>query len=74
MKEEILKKIDEAIITEEKAIPIYAKHLESTLFWSDMLEEYAEKIKKLFQKLKKESLGHKGKLEYIKKIIQGGCE
>ncbi|MGM0442210.1 MAG: hypothetical protein ACQEQC_07310 [Elusimicrobiota bacterium] len=72
MKKDILKKIDEAIITEEKAVPIYAKHLESTLFWSDMPEEYRERIKKLFEKLKEESLGHKGKLEYIKKKIQEG--
>ena len=42
----ILEKIDEAILNEEMAIPIYANHLSSALFYSG----FDEKNKKIIDK------------------------
>lgn len=68
-KEDILKKIDEAILTEEKAMPIYTKHIGNTLFWSGLSKETQNKIKDTFLKLKQESSKHINQLEAAKKLI-----
>ncbi len=71
MNEEILKKIDAAILTEEKAIPIYTKHIGNTLFWSGLGKKTQEDIKKTFIELKEDSGRHVKQLQSIKEMIKG---
>lgn len=69
-KEEIIKKIDEAILTEEKAIPIYMKHIESTMYWSELKEKDRINIRNVFVQLKEDSLKHIEFLNRIKEILE----
>ena len=69
MKDEIIEKINQAILTEDEGIPIYSKHIESTLFWSGLNDEFKQKIQDTLNIIKRESQNHKILLTHIKKII-----
>jgi len=69
LKDEIIEKINQAILTEEEGIPIYSKHIESTLFWSGLNDEFKQKIQDTLNIIKRESRNHKILLTHIKKII-----
>lgn len=58
-KEELLKLLKESEVLEEKSMPVYTKHLNSTIFLSAFSKEEQEKLKKALLILKKESEGHK---------------
>ena len=71
MKEEILKKIDKAIRTEEEGIPIYAKHIDNTLFWSGLIsDEVKEVIRNTLKILTDESKRHKQLLLQVKQLVE----
>ena len=72
IKDKLIKKIDMAILTEEDSLPIYAKHINNTLFWSGLNDEVQIKIKDTLNKLKKESQNHKVFLTQIKRIVSTG--
>lgn len=55
--------LEEAVKTEESAIQIYTRHIESTLFLSGFKEETGDRIKQTLQVLAEESQKHKGWLE-----------
>ena len=69
MKDEIIEKINQAILTEEENIPIYSKHINSTLFWSGLNDEFKQKIQDTLNIIKIGSQNHKIFLTHIKKII-----
>ncbi len=58
-KEDLLKKLKEALAVEEQSIPIYAKHLGPAVFWAGWDEETMEKAKGTFRNLADESKRHK---------------
>ncbi|MDD5464779.1 MAG: hypothetical protein PHP73_00285 [Candidatus Omnitrophica bacterium] len=58
-KEELLKFLKEAEVLEEKSIPVYTKHLDSTLFLSGFSKEEQEELKKVLLILKKGSEEHR---------------
>lgn len=68
-KEDLIKKIDEAISTEEKAIPIYVKHLESLTDLSELEPEQKKKLKEMLEKMRNETREHKNFLENLKEEI-----
>lgn len=59
-KEDLLKELKQALITEEKSIPIYMKHLDLAVFWTGWDEKIAAKVKAVFAHLAQESTRHKG--------------
>ncbi|MFC1693106.1 hypothetical protein ACFL1R_06345 [Candidatus Latescibacterota bacterium] len=69
MKEEIIRKIDDAILMEDSAIPIYSKHIKSTLFWSGLNDEFQKRIKETLDFLTEESQKHVFLLERVKKLL-----
>jgi len=69
LKDEIIEKINQAILTEEEGVPIYSKHIESTLFWSGLNDELKQKIQDTLNIIKRESQNHMILLTHIKKII-----
>ena len=71
-KNELIKKLDKAIILEEMAVPIYNKHLKNTLFLSGYPEEVQKRIKNNLKILSDDSVRHKFMIEELKKIISGG--
>ena len=59
-----------ALMAEEKAVPIYNKHLKSAVFWAGLPEEKSAKIKKVLEFLTKESTFHK---MIVDKILVNSC-
>lgn len=62
----ILDKLNEAMIKEELAVPLYVSHIEQTLFWSGLPMSSQKKIIEGLKILAKESEIH---AIYFKKII-----
>lgn len=73
-KNDLIKKLDKALILEEMAVPIYNKHLKNTLFLSGYPEDVQELIKKNLKILSDDSVRHKFMIEKLKKIISGGSK
>jgi rubrerythrin len=57
-KDDLLASLKESLNTEERAIPIYTRHLNSTLFFSGFSKELQKKIKDTLLTLKSESQRH----------------
>ncbi|MFA7255529.1 MAG: hypothetical protein WC133_05480 [Candidatus Omnitrophota bacterium] len=57
-KEELLVMLRRGLNEEEKAIPLYTKHLGATLFLSGFKPELQVRVKELLLLLKKESESH----------------
>jgi rubrerythrin len=58
-KNELTTILEQALIAEEKAIPIYMKHLKTAVLWTGISEEDVEGIRKTMKVLLDESEGHK---------------
>lgn len=69
-KEKLLKLIEESIVLEEKAVPIYAKHLKSVMFWSHISEDKQKIIVEKLKILSKDTKFHITALNKVKKIIE----
>jgi len=70
-KNDLIISLTESLNTEEKAMPVYTKHLHNTLFFSRFKREDQEKIKKILSILKSESENHKDIFEDLIKQIKG---
>ncbi len=70
-KEELLKVLNEAVMTEERIVPIYDKHLRSAIFWTGIDNDKAETVRRCLQIMIDDSKKHfeitKSLLERIKK-------
>jgi molybdopterin synthase catalytic subunit len=55
---DLLKSLKESLNTEERAMPVYARHLGSTIFFSGFSKDMQEKIKDTLLTLKAESERH----------------
>ena len=69
-KDSVKELINDSIITEELAIPIYEQHLESSLFWSPFSGEEKDYILASLKKLIIESRGHIKILLQLTKILK----
>lgn len=70
-KQELLNLLQEAVKTEESAIPLYTKHISSTLFLSGFDEGAKERIRQILEKLYRESTGHSKIYKKLIDRIQG---
>jgi hypothetical protein len=68
--ETLLKKLEEAIYTEETAVPIYAKHLEAILEFAELSNEQQAQIKAYFEILLKDTKKHQKLFKYIRNQIK----
>ena len=57
-KKHLLKMLDDAIALEDRAIPVYSRHLKTALFWSGLPPEEREHLRIQLNVLEKESLKH----------------
>jgi len=69
-KEELLKLFKEVLDAEEKSIQIYARHLESAMFWAGIDKAKAQEAKMLFKSLIEGSGSHKKIVEGLMDRIQ----
>lgn len=71
-KEKLLNLLEESAKTEESALPLYTRHLSSTLFLSDFDADRQQRILRILQTLENESKGHlKTLLSLMEKIKEG---
>ena len=64
-REELIRRLKEDMLVEETAIPIYAKHLPNTLFWSRLAEEDIGYIRAGLRKLATDSSRHRTSLKML---------
>ncbi len=62
---EIIRLLKEALLSEEKAVPIYNRHLESSVFWTGIDDKKASKARDVLRVLSRDSLRHKMTVEKI---------
>jgi hypothetical protein len=71
---DVLKKIDEAVITEENAVVLYAGHLKAILEWSGLTKEDQKKIKGSLDILINESKIHESVLKTVRSKMEEELE
>lgn len=71
-KEELLKKIKEAIWDEERTFPIHQKHIMQSLAWYGFTPDENRLIRDTLQKLAQETEGHARVLQEIYDAVSGG--
>lgn len=69
-KEALIKKIEDAIIIEEQAIPVYSNHMKVIFSWFKLSKEKKIHLNQIFDTLIKESTKHKLILEKVKEKIK----
>lgn len=69
-KELVIAEINDAIIKEELAVPLYTSHIEQTLFWSGLEKSKQAKMIRGLKTLVKDSRGHAAALRKIMEIYQ----
>ncbi|MEK7118801.1 MAG: hypothetical protein AAB869_04275 [Patescibacteria group bacterium] len=65
---EILQELDAATVKEELALPVYASHIKSVLFWSGLSKEKKERICESLEILLQDSARHVQLLKHIKTL------
>jgi len=73
-KDELLFLLRECLDIEEKAMPVYARHLNNVLFLSDFSEEDRQKVRDILELLNKESEGHRKKFEDLISKVKGSTQ
>ena len=70
-KEALIKSLEKSLLCEEKAIPLYSKHINNTLFLSKFSEKDKDRVRKVLELLAKDSDRHmhifEGLIEKVKK-------
>lgn len=70
-KKALLKMLDDAIILEDRSVPVYNRHLKTALFWSGLPAAEREKLRIQLGILEKESERHSRVLGEMRKKIEG---
>ena len=73
-KEQLLNELNEALKTEESAIPLYTKHVSSTLFLADMEKEKVSRIKEILGILNSDSQKHAEMFKSLINRIEGDAK
>lgn len=58
-KDMLLELLKKGLDGEEKAVPIYTKHLQSAVFWAGLAQKEAQEARRILEQLAVESAGHK---------------
>ena len=69
-KNKLLAMIDDALMKEEKAMPLYSRHLKTALFWSGLSTAVREQLRIQLGILETESNRHAKVLAEMKKKIE----
>jgi rubrerythrin len=68
--DELIKKLDEAIITEENAVVLYAGHLKAVMEWSGLAKKEMAEVKSVLDVLIEESQIHGEILKSMKDELE----
>ncbi len=67
---DVLKKIEEAVITEENAVMLYARHLKAILEWSGLGKEKQKEIRRSLDILISESKMHEKAFKSLRNEVE----
>jgi rubrerythrin len=73
-KEDLIGSLREGLNAEERAIPIYTRHLQNTLFLSGLDKDFSEKIRNTLLRLAEESIQHERIFKALIKHIEGSAK
>lgn len=73
-KQNILHLLDECIKLEDKAIPLYTKHLENPEFFKGVSPEDAERVKKALKTLAHDSQSHRWIFESLRAKVKDALD
>ncbi len=68
----LINALKQSLRTEESVISLYAKHIGSTLFLSNMSKETKEKINSILEILRRESQGHAVHFQKLIRLVEEG--
>jgi len=71
-KEKLVDELEEALNTEESAVPLYAKHISSTLFLSGFTDKSCSRIKEILSELASDSDRHTHMFEQLIEHVKSG--
>jgi hypothetical protein len=71
-KEELISSLQKGLKTEEGAMPLYTKFVDSTLFLSGFSEESISRIREILSVLDTESCQHTAKFEQLISQVENG--
>jgi rubrerythrin len=71
-KEKLIDQLEECLNTEESAIPLYAKHINSTLFLSGFTDDSCSRIKEILSELASDSDHHTSMFEQLIEHVKSG--
>ncbi|MFA6161384.1 MAG: hypothetical protein WCT54_05120 [Patescibacteria group bacterium] len=66
----VLQEIENAIVKEELAVPIYSSHIKVAMFWSGLPQAKQDKIVAGLEILLSESINHVRMLRRVKRIYK----
>ena len=69
----LIDSLKQAMYAEEKAIPIYAKHLDAAVQWTGLSQKDVENIQKVLRQLAGESDRHRKTVEAMIKELEGSA-
>ena len=69
-KAELLDILNQALLAEEKSVPLYTKHLSQAVFWTGWDKELIEKIRGSFEHLAEASTRHKDIVQNLMERIR----
>lgn len=73
-KNELLDKLNKMAIAEEQAMPVYTKHLDAIMSWSDLPVIQRSAIKDILMTLQKESENHMRQLNSLREYVQRSAD
>ena len=69
-KHEVLRNLEEGLKIEESAIPIYVRHINSTLFLSGFNKHDSSRIKEILESLARETEKHKRIFSRLREMVE----
>lgn len=75
MENELIKKIDRAVRTEENAVRLYARHLKAIMKWSGLVKRERTEVEETLNILIRDSHDHAVALRGIRqRLLEGGAD
>jgi len=69
-KDELLRLLKDTYYAEEEGVLIYAKHLNSAIFWAGLSKDKVKRAKEILESLAKGSIAHKPIVERMIKYVK----
>ena len=73
-KEKLIDELEESLNTEESAVPLYTKHISSTLFLSGFTDKSCSRIEEILSELASDSDRHASMFKQLIEHVKSGVK